>query len=365
MSRVPDDVDTHLRELMRRRLVYLDGAMGTAIQSLRLDEAAFRGEPFRDHPHDLKGNNDILCLTRPDAVVELHRTFLAAGADVIETNSFSLTRIAQADYGLEDRVRELNLAAAAVARRAIDDHRAAHPDDDRELFVAGALGPTNKTLSLSPDVEDPGYRAASFAEIRDAYAEQLRALIEGGVDLVLIETVFDTLNCKAAIVACEEVFEEIGRKLPLMISVTITDRSGRTLSGQTIEAFWYSVAHARPLSVGVNCALGADEMRPYVQRLGEIADCAISCYPNAGLPDPLSPTGFPEGPEDTARALSAFAGDRLLNIVGGCCGTTAEHIAAIVDRTATPRRTRSRTRRRGFAPRVWNPSKSSARTHRS
>ncbi len=317
-----------IRELLSERILFLDGAMGTMIQRYKLEEADFRAGHFDDHTIDLKGNNELLVHTRPDVIEEIHKAFMEAGADIIETNTFSSTRIAQADYELEHIVHEQNLEAARLARRAVEAFVAANPD--RECFVAGALGPTNRTASLSPDVNRPEYRAVTFDELKNAYAEQIRALIEGGVDLFLAETVFDTLNLKACIFALEEVFEERGERMPVMLSVTITDASGRTLSGQTIEAFWTSVAHSNPMSVGINCALGAQDMRPYIEALSQSANCFISCYPNAGLPNPLSDTGYDELPEDTARFLEDFAANGFVNIIGGCCGTTPEHIAAIV-----------------------------------
>lgn len=313
---------------LEKRILFIDGAMGTMIQQEKLDESDFRGERFADWQQDLKGNNDLLSLTKPDLIRGIHRAFAEAGADILETNTFSSTRIAQADYGLEEAVWDLNVESARLAREEADACVRAQPV--RRIFVAGAMGPTNKTLSMSRDVNDPGARDVTFDEVKDAYGEQARALLEGGVDLFLPETVFDTLNLKAALFALEELFEEIGYRLPVMISGTITDQSGRTLSGQTTEAFWYSIQHARPLIVGMNCALGAEQMRPYVEELSRLVPCYVHCYPNAGLPDPLSPTGFPEGPEDTAGALKTFAEEGLLNVVGGCCGTTPDHLRAII-----------------------------------
>jgi 5-methyltetrahydrofolate--homocysteine methyltransferase len=314
-----------LEALLAERILILDGATGTMIQRHRLSEADFRGERFRDHPHDLQGDNDLLVLTRPDIVRGIHDAYLEAGADLIETNTFNGTAIAQADYHLESIVYELNVEAARIARRACDDFTLRTPGKPR--FVAGALGPTNRTLSISPKVADPAFRAVTFDEVREAYAEQARGLIDGGSDVLLCETVFDTLNLKACIVAIEEVFAEKGTRLPLLLSVTITDRSGRTLSGQTIDAFWTSVAHARPLSVGLNCALGAREMRPYLADLSAIADTYVSVYPNAGLPNAFGE--YDESPETTAELLGEFAESSLCNIVGGCCGTTPEHIRAV------------------------------------
>ena len=314
-----------LSETLAKRIVFLDGAMGTMIQRHRLSEDDFRGERFADHPSPLGGNNDLLVLTRPDVIEGVHDAYLAAGADIIETNTFSSTSIAQADYGLEAVVHELNVEAGKIARRAAD--RVTARDPSRPRFVAGAIGPLNRTLSLSPDVNDPGYRAVTFDQVVGAYAEQVRGLIEGGVDLLLVETIFDTLNAKAAIVAIEDVFEDLGDRLPIMISVTITDASGRTLSGQTVEAFWTSVAHARPFSVGVNCALGAAAMRPHIEDLARISDCWVSCYPNAGLPNAFG--DYDELPADTAEQLREMAASGLVNMLGGCCGTTPEHIASI------------------------------------
>ena len=329
------DIDAELRALLGERIVLLDGGMGTALQGYHLEEADYRRGYFEAHGPSLKGNHDLLCLTRPDVVREVHLAYLRAGADIIETNTFSGTSIAQADYGLESEVRRLNLAAARVAREATEQH--ARERGGRPGYVAGAIGPTNRTLSISPDVNDPGMRAVTFDEVRDAYEAQVDALLEGGVDLLLAETVFDTLNLKACIVAIERCFERAGRRVPLMLSVTITDRSGRTLSGQTIGAFWATVRHARPISVGLNCALGAELMRPYVAELASIADTYVSCYPNAGLPNAFGE--YDEQPEATAAQLRSFAADNLVNIVGGCCGTSPDHIAAIekVVQGLTPR----------------------------
>ena len=315
-----------LPELLAKRILVLDGAMGTMIQRFRLTEADFRGERFKDHPKDLKNNGELLSLTRPGVIRDIHESYLAAGADIIETNTFGATRIAQDDYGLGNLAGEMNLASARLARAAAD--KFATPDKPR--FVAGALGPTPKTASISPDVNDPAARNVDFEQLRAAYYEQVQALVEGGVDLLLVETIFDTLNAKAALFAIDEYFEQSGERLPLVISGTVTDASGRILSGQTVTAFWYSVRHARPLAVGLNCALGAALMRPYLQELARAApDTFISCYPNAGLPNPMSETGFDETPEVTSRLLRDFAAEGLVNIVGGCCGTTPEHIAAI------------------------------------
>jgi 5-methyltetrahydrofolate--homocysteine methyltransferase len=320
----PDRTD-ELRALLDDRILILDGAMGTEIQGLRLGEADFRGARFADFPHDLKGNNDLLTLTRPDLIRRIHASYLAAGADIIETNTFNSNAPSQADYHLESVVPELNLAAARLAREVADEFSAR----GRPRFVAGVLGPTNKTASISPDVNDPGFRNIAFDELVRGYGEAAAALVEGGADLLLLETIFDTLNAKAAIFAIETLFERLRGRLPLIISGTITDQSGRTLTGQTPEAFWNSVRHARPLAVGLNCALGAQLMRPHIEELSRVADTYISCYPNAGLPNPLSDTGYDEAPAHTSCLLHEFAESRLVNIVGGCCGTTPEHIAAI------------------------------------
>ena len=320
-----------LEALLRQRIVYLDGAMGTMIQQLRLQEADYRGDRFKDHPGQLKGNNDLLVITKPSVVRDIHRAYLDAGADILETNTFNGTSIAMEDYAMTHLVRELNTEAVKVAREAVDAFKAANPGKD--AFVAGAIGPTNKTLSMSRDVNDSSKRDVTFAQVRDAYREQVDALIDAGADLILCETVFDTLVLKAAVFAIDEAFEARGFRIPVMISGTITDQSGRTLTGQTTEAFWNSVRHAQPISIGMNCALGGEQMRPHIAELAKKADIYVSCYPNAGLPNPLSPTGFPEGPEDTAAILETFARDGLVNILGGCCGTTPGHIAAIRRRT--------------------------------
>jgi 5-methyltetrahydrofolate--homocysteine methyltransferase len=315
-----------LGPLLEQRIAILDGATGTMIQRFRLTEADYRGERFKDHPKDLKNNGELLSLVRPDVVRDIHEGYLAAGADIIETNTFGATRIAQDDYELGDFAREMNVASARLARAAAD--KFSTPEKPR--FVAGALGPTPKTASISPDVNDPGARNVDFEQLRAAYYEQVEGLVEGGADLLLIETIFDTLNAKAALFAIDEYFERSGERLPLIVSGTVTDASGRILSGQTVTAFWHSVRHARPLAVGLNCALGAALMRPYIQELARVAgDTFISCYPNAGLPNPMSETGFDETPEVTSRLLREFAAEGLVNIVGGCCGTTPEHIGAI------------------------------------
>jgi 5-methyltetrahydrofolate--homocysteine methyltransferase len=324
-SAAPSGVEATLRELLARRILVLDGAMGTMIQRHRLTEADYRGERFADFPHDVKGNNELLSLTRPDLIAGIHADYLAAGADIVETNTFGATTIAQSDYRMADLAREMNLASARLAREQAD--RFSTPQ--RPRFVAGALGPQPKTASISPDVNDPGARNVSFEELRVAYAEQVEALVEGGVDLLLVETIFDTLNAKAALFAIDEFFERSGRRLPIMISGTVTDASGRILSGQTVEAFWNSVRHARPLTIGLNCALGAALMRPYVEELSKKADTFVCVYPNAGLPNPMSDTGFDETPEITSALLQEFARAGFVNIAGGCCGTTPEHIGAI------------------------------------
>ena len=316
---------SQLEKALGERIVMMDGAMGTMIQRHKLQEKDFRGELYANHPSDLKGNNDLLCLTRPDVIGAIHRAYLEAGAGIIETNTFNSTSISQADYGLEGAVRDINLAAARLARKVTDEYLAANPG--KVAWVAGAVGPTNRTASMSPDVNRPEYRAVTFTQLAQSYGEQVRALIEGGVDVLLPETTFDTLNLKAALWAMEEVFDELGFRLPVMISVTITDASGRTLSGQTTEAFWHSIRHARPFSVGINCALGPKEMRPYMATLSKIADCFVSCYPNAGLPNAFG--GYDETPEQMAEVLGEFAQAGFLNMVGGCCGTTPDHIAVI------------------------------------
>jgi 5-methyltetrahydrofolate--homocysteine methyltransferase len=328
-----------LPAILQQRIAIIDGAMGTMIQRHKLGEADFRGERLAAHPKDLKGNNDLLVLTRPDVIRGIHEQYLAAGADLIETNTFGATSIAQEDYGLAHLAREMNVAAARLAREACD--RYATPDKPR--FVAGALGPTPKTASISPDVNDPGARNVSFDELRAAYREQAEGLLEGGCDVFLVETIFDTLNAKAAIFALDELMEETGERLPVIVSGTVTDASGRILSGQTVAAFWHSVRHARPLAVGLNCALGAALMRPYIEELSKVAfDTWISCYPNAGLPNPMSDTGFDETPEVTAALMEEFAKSGFLNIAGGCCGTTPDHIAEIARRVSPykPRPTR-------------------------
>jgi 5-methyltetrahydrofolate--homocysteine methyltransferase len=320
-----------LPQILKERIVVLDGAMGTMIQRYGLGEADYRGERFKDHGRSLKGNNDLLQISRPDIVRAIHEQYLRAGADIVETNTFGATSVAQADYGLEGAAREMNVAGARIAREVCDAFSSA----DKPRFVAGALGPTPRTASISPDVNDPAARNTSFAELRAAYLEQAEGLLEGGCDLFLVETVFDTLNAKAAIFALDELMETSGERLPVIVSGTVTDASGRILSGQTVSAFWHSVRHARPLAIGLNCALGAALMRPYIEELARIAgETFVSCYPNAGLPNPMSETGFDETPEVTAGLLEEFARAGFLNIAGGCCGTTPEHIEQIAGRVA-------------------------------
>ena len=317
-----------LEALLQKRIVIIDGAMGTTLQQFKLQEADYRGERFKDHHKDLKGNGDLLVLTRPDIIADIHRRFLESGADIIETDTFNAQVISQADYDLEHIATELNVEAARLACRVRDEFVAAHPD--RQCFVAGSMGPTNRSASISRDANDPGARGVTYVELVDAYRQQALGLIEGGADTLLVETIFDTLNAKAALFAIEEAFAQIGRRIPIQISVTIFD-SGRTLNAQTLEAFWISVAHAKPLSVGINCALGPDQMRPYIEEFARIATCYFSCYPNAGLPDPLSPTGFPLLPEDMGPLMRDFAEQGWLNIAGGCCGNTPEHIRCIAE----------------------------------
>ncbi len=338
-----------LQNAARERILILDGAMGTMIQTLNMTEEDFtanghiHGPGCRHHQsdHPQKGNNDLLVLTQPQAVEDIQLEFALAGADILETNTFSSTTIAQADYGLEGAVHDLNVAGAQVARRAADRAQA---KDGKPRYVAGAVGPTNRTASISPDVNDPGYRAVTFDDLRTAYGQQIDGLIEGGSDLILIETIFDTLNAKAAIFAAFESFAKVGKRLPVMISGTITDASGRTLSGQTPTAFWHSVRHARPFTVGLNCALGADAMRPHLTELSGVAvDTMICAYPNAGLPNAFGE--YDETPDQTAALVEVFARDGLINVAGGCCGTTPDHISAIADRVAAhaPRKVRELT----------------------
>ncbi|MDX1455901.1 MAG: homocysteine S-methyltransferase family protein, partial [Gammaproteobacteria bacterium] len=322
---VPD-----IHSLLRERILVLDGATGTMIQRLGLSEEEFRGERFGDHPCDLKGNNDLLCLTQPEKIRRIHDAYLEAGCDIIETNSFNATRVSQSDYQTESLSAEINRESARIARAAADAWTAKTPDQPR--FVCGVLGPTNQTASLSPDVNNPGLRKVTFDQLREDYVESASALLDGGSDLLMVETVFDTLNCKAALFAIEEVFEARGKRVPVMISATITDASGRTLSGQTPEAFWNSVRHAKPFSIGLNCALGADQLRPYVAELARIADCHVSAHPNAGLPNAFGE--YDESPEIMAGQLGEWAEAGLLNIIGGCCGTEPEHMRQIATAVA-------------------------------
>ena len=326
------DRTAELRQLLAERILILDGAMGTMIQQEKLGEADYRGERFLDHPKDLKGNNDLLVLTRPQVIAGIHRAYLEAGADIIETNTFNATRVSQAEYGLEALAYELNVEGARLVRRLCDEYTARNPA--RPRYCAGVLGPTSRTLSISPDVNDPGYRNVSFDALVDDYYDSAKGLLEGGADLLLIETIFDTLNAKAAVFAIERLFEDLGRRWPVMISGTITDASGRTLSGQTAEAFWNSLSHAQPISFGLNCALGADQLRQYVEELSSVCDTHVSAHPNAGLPNPLSSTGYDETPEHLAGEIREWAQSGLVNIVGGCCGTTPAHIAAIAQAVA-------------------------------
>ena len=348
-----DDVTTRLKALLEQRIVFFDGAMGTMIQREGLQEADFRGERFAEHPGNLQGNNDLLVLTRPDVIRSIHEAYIDAGADIVETNTFNANSFSQADYELQDIVYELNVAAAKIAKEATASRT------DRPCFVAGAIGPLNKTLSLSPDVNDPGYRALTFDEAREAYAEQVRGLVDGGSDLLLVETIFDTLNAKAALCAIDDVFTEKGVRLPIIISVTIVDKSGRTLSGQTVEAFYTSIEHSNPLAVGINCSLGASEMRPFLKELADIAECYVHCYPNAGLPNAFG--GYDQTPEEMGELLHGFAADGMVNLIGGCCGTTPEHISAIARAVANvaPRPTAERSghfpRFSGLEPLVIRP----------
>ena len=314
-----------LKREAKERILILDGAMGTMIQRYKLDEAGYRGTRFKDHQRDLKGNNDLLVLSQPKIISEIHNAYLEAGADIIETNTFNAQAISQGDYGLEDIVYEMNVAAGRLAREAADAWTKKTPSKPR--FVAGAIGPTNRTASISPDVNNPGFRNVSFDALVEAYTTQTRGLIEGGADIILIETVFDTLNAKAAGFAVEQVFDELGVRLPIMISGTITDLSGRNLSGQTPEAFWYSMQHLEPFSIGLNCSFGAEQLRPSVDEIAHVAGTLVSVYPNAGLPNEMGE--YDESPEFMAGLLEEWARNGLINIVGGCCGTTPDHIRAI------------------------------------
>jgi 5-methyltetrahydrofolate--homocysteine methyltransferase len=318
-----------IRQELNNRILIIDGAMGTMIQRYKLSEEEYRGERFKDWQSDIKGNNDILCLTQPGIIKAIHKEYLEAGADIIETNTFNAQKVSLADYHMESLAAEINFAAAKIAREAIEEFNKGRKDPVSK-YVAGAIGPMNKTLSLSPDVNNPGYRALSFDEAVEAYYEQVTGLLEGGSDLLLIETIFDTLNAKAAIFAIKKYFRDRNiPELPLMISGTITDASGRTLSGQTLEAFYTSVRHAKPLSIGLNCALGAKEMRPHIEELSSIAECYISAYPNAGLPNAMGE--YDEQPEETAHFIEEWAAEGFVNIVGGCCGTTPDHIRHIAE----------------------------------
>lgn len=316
-----------IEEILKQRILVLDGAMGTMLQRYKFQEEDFRGERFKDWEHPLQGNNDLLSLTQPEAIAEVHRKYFAAGADIVETNTFSGTTIAMADYYMEDLVYELNYESARIARKVADEFTAKEPHKPR--FVAGSIGPTNKTASMSPDVNDPGFRAVSFDELRIAYKQQAEALIDGGSDLLLVETIFDTLNAKAALFAIEEVKEERGIDIPLMVSGTITDASGRTLSGQTAEAFLISISHIPILTVGFNCALGASQLVPHLEVLANKTDFGVSAHPNAGLPNAFGE--YDETPEQMAAQIKEYVEKGLINIVGGCCGTTPEHITAIAD----------------------------------
>jgi len=318
----------NIKDLLKERILIIDGAMGTMIQRHKLEEADYRGERFANWHKDVKGNNDLLSITQPDIIIGIHKQYLDAGADIIETNTFSSTTIAQADYDMQELAYELNVASAKCARIAADEYTALNPSKPR--FVAGAIGPLNKTLSLSPDVNNPGYRAVTFDEVVIAYEEQIKGLVDGGADVLLVETIFDTLNAKAAIYAIKDFFRKNNLpELPIMISGTITDASGRTLSGQTLEAFYISVVHANPLSIGLNCALGASEMRPHIEELSSIAKCFTSAYPNAGLPNAFGE--YDEQPHETAHIIEEWAKEGFVNIVGGCCGTTPDHIKHIAE----------------------------------
>ncbi len=326
-----------IQETLKKRILVIDGAMGTMIQRHKLTEEDYRGTRFANWHCDVKGNNDLLCITQPAIITGIHLQYLEAGADIIETNTFSSTSIAMADYDMQALAYELNVAAAKCVRDAIDQYKSKHPNTT-EKYIAGSIGPLNKTLSLSPDVNNPGYRAVTFDEVVAAYTEQIKGLVDGGVDVLLVETIFDTLNAKAAIFAIKEFFRKLGKpELPIMISGTITDASGRTLSGQTLEAFYTSVAHAKPLSVGLNCALGAQEMRSHIEELAQIASCYTSAYPNAGLPNAMGQ--YDEAPHQTGHFIEEWAKNKFVNIVGGCCGTTPEHIKHMADnvRNLTPR----------------------------
>lgn len=317
-----------IQQLLQRQILVLDGAMGTMIQRYKLEEADYRGSRFKEWHKDIKGNNDLLSITRPDIITDIHYQYLEAGAHIIETNTFNAQRVSMADYDMQELAHEINLAAVQCAvtarKRFLEQHPGSAPDT---IFIAGAIGPMNKTLSLSPDVNNPGYRAITFDEVAEAYYEQIDALVKGGVDILLIETIFDTLNAKAAVFAARKYFEDHQTELPIMISGTITDASGRTLSGQVLEAFYISMEHARPISIGFNCALGGIEMKPHIQEISNLATCAVSAYPNAGLPNALG--AYDETPEITAGLIKEWAEKGWVNIVGGCCGTTPDHIRSI------------------------------------
>ncbi len=317
-----------IQQLLQRQILVLDGAMGTMIQRYKLEEADYRGSRFKEWHKDIKGNNDLLSITRPDIITDIHYQYLEAGAHIIETNTFNAQRVSMADYDMQELAHEINLAAVQCAvtarKRFLEQHPGSAPDT---IFIAGAIGPMNKTLSLSPDVNNPGYRAITFDEVAEAYYEQIDALVKGGVDILLIETIFDTLNAKAAVFAARKYFDDHHTELPIMISGTITDASGRTLSGQVLEAFYISMEHARPISIGFNCALGGIEMKPHIQEISDLATCAVSAYPNAGLPNALG--AYDETPEITAGLIKEWAEKGWVNIVGGCCGTTPDHIRSI------------------------------------
>ncbi len=318
-----------LRGLLNERILIIDGAMGTMIQRYKLQEDDYRGARFADWHCDVKGNNDLLCLTRPDIIKNIHKEYLHAGANIIETNTFNAQAVSMADYDMQALSYEINVAAAKLAKEAVAEFKAEAGSTENDRFVAGAIGPMNKTLSLSPDVNNPGYRAITFDEVANAYYEQIKGLVDGGADILLIETIFDTLNAKAAIYAVNKYFKDNGVKLPVMISGTITDASGRTLSGQTLEAFYISVMHANPISIGLNCALGASQMRPHVEELSDIAACYVTAYPNAGLPNAMGE--YDETPQEMAAIVAEFAEEGWINMLGGCCGTTPEHIKNIAE----------------------------------
>lgn len=321
------DRTQELQSLVSQKILIIDGAMGTMIQKEQLSEADYRGERFKDYPSDLKGNNDLLCLTQPEIIKQIHKAYLSAGANIIETNTFNAQAVSLEDYNMQALAAEINLEAAKIGRAAVEEFIKENNADPKHYFVAGAIGPMNKTLSLSPDVNNPGYRSVNFDEVAHAYYEQIKALVAGGVDILLVETIFDTLNAKAAIFSIKQFFADSGMRLPVMISGTITDASGRTLSGQTLEAFYISMMHANPISIGLNCALGADDMRPHIEELSNISSCFVSAYPNAGLPNAMGE--YDESPAELAEKIGDFAKNGWVNMVGGCCGTTPEHIRAL------------------------------------